>query len=375
MRRAASILLALAIIATFAASQTVSLASPTAQGQREVTALVGAGQDVLQVFGFFPHDLVVHAGDTVTWKINGDEIHTASFNATLVGGASGGIQDPPGPGGQMIPGFFAHPPSGPDDLELNPLMVFPTRFPGAPVETFSSDAFLSSGLLAKQPAPGAPPNDSFSLTFPTPGTFSYICIVHPDQMNGKVIVLSASADVPSQGDIDAAAQAEIAPLIALVTQAQAEGEMFTRREAGPGGTTFAFVRAGNSELVTGDPGIQVFDFMPKNVTVKTGDTVIWGATYFHTVSFVPRPPNPDLLNMVPQAAGPPRVFLNPVSFTPARPSPTFDPTKLYNSADIGAFSPGGFSWALTFDKPGTYEYVCLVHVDLGMKGTVTVVSK
>lgn len=71
MRRAVAALLTFATVATLTASPGASLASPAAQGPREVTALVGAGQDTLEVFGFFPHDLVVHAGDTVTWKING----------------------------------------------------------------------------------------------------------------------------------------------------------------------------------------------------------------------------------------------------------------------------------------------------------------
>src|SRR6266700_2708765 len=100
MRRALAALLTFAIVVT--ASPTASLASPAAQGPREVTALVGAGQDVFQILAFFPRDLMVHAGDTVTWKINGDEIHTATFNPTLLGDpAMGATQDPLGPGGQL----------------------------------------------------------------------------------------------------------------------------------------------------------------------------------------------------------------------------------------------------------------------------------
>ena len=44
----------------------------------------------------------------------------------------------------------------------------------------------------------------------------------------------------------------------------------------------------------------------------------------------------------------------------------------FNSADLGPFSAGGSSWALTFDRTGTYEYRCAIHGDLGMKGRVIV---
>ncbi|HEY3116452.1 MAG TPA: plastocyanin/azurin family copper-binding protein [Chloroflexota bacterium] len=37
----------------------------------------------------------------------------------------------------------------------------------------------------------------------------------------------------------------------------------------------------------------------------------------------------------------------------------------------GANQPGS-SYTLRFTQPGTYEYFCLFHYDLGMIGTVTV---
>ncbi len=32
----------------------------------------------------------------------------------------------------------------------------------------------------------------------------------------------------------------------------------------------------------------------------------------------------------------------------------------------------GDTYTLTFTQPGTHEYVCLLHVDFGMRGAVTV---
>ena len=67
--------------------------------------------------------------------------------------------------------------------------------------------------------------------------------------------------------------------------------------------------------------------------------------------------------------------LNPLEVIPSKPTATYDATKYYNSSDLGPFSPAGYSWSLAFDKPGTYEYLCLIHGDLGMKATITVLAR
>jgi plastocyanin len=49
----------------------------------------------------------------------------------------------------------------------------------------------------------------------------------------------------------------------------------------------------------------------------------------------------------------------------------YDPTQFFSSGNMNTPPRGGF-WTLTFETPGTYEYVCLIHQELGMKGTITV---
>jgi len=260
---------------------------------------------------------------------------------------------------------------------LNPQVAFPTRHPGEPVETYSGTGYFNSGLLSKMPPePGVPPNDTFSLTFDTPGTFPYLSLVAADRMIGTVEVVPADAtDVPDQAAIDARASAESVALLGLVQAARGQGQALARTEPGPGGASFSFVRAGNSEFISGDGRAQVIEFLPRDVTVKAGDTVVWGSTFFHTASFVPTTPLPEFVVPVPQDAGPPLLTINPQAANPAKPAPVFDSTRLFSSGVLGPFSPFGFSWALTFDRPGTFEYVCLVHAELGMKGTVTVVPR
>jgi hypothetical protein len=63
--------------------------------------------------------------------------------------------------------------------------------------TVTSDSgIFNSGSLA--------PGQSFSFTFPSAGTFTYHCTIHP-YMTGSIVVTSASTNVsPSTGSVNAA---------------------------------------------------------------------------------------------------------------------------------------------------------------------------
>jgi plastocyanin len=354
-----------------------TLAAPARQmAPTELTVLVGAGQDTQQLLNYFPASIRVHAGDTVTWNINGDELHSVSFtqNADFPPFPASS-QAPIGKPGERIPTFAVPlPGGGQTDLMVNPLLGFPTRPPGAPVETYSGFGFASSGLLQKQTPPGAPPNKSMSLVFDMPGTYNYLCLVHTDRMFGTIEVVPEDQDADSQDTITQRARAEIALEMALLGPAREVASM-TKKEPGPNNTTISYVRAGMSDVFSGDGRAQLMEFLPKELTVKTGDSVVWGSSYFHTITFPNTALAPEFILPTPQAAGPPALVLNPLEVLPAKPTATYDPTKYYNSSDLGPFSPAGFSWSLAFDKPGTYAYLCLVHKDLGMKGTITVVAR
>jgi plastocyanin len=61
---------------------------------------------------------------------------------------------------------------------------------------------------------------------------------------------------------------------------------------------------------------------------------------------------------------------------PVIPAGEFDGTEYFSSGLIGAGPlPGGTTFALTFTKAGSYEYVCATHEPLGMKGNITVVAE
>jgi plastocyanin len=135
------------------------------------------------------------------------------------------------------------------------------------------------------------------------------------------------------------------------------------------------VRAGNSQLQVGDFRVQLDEFLPKDLTVKAGDTIIWESIVAHTITFVPAPPVPENAPLAFGPDGTPRLLAPPELQDLVRPSAVYDPAQFYNSGNINSSSPRGSSFVLTFDRPGTYEYVCLIHQDRGMKGTITVVPR
>ena len=277
------------------------------------------------------------------------------------------------------------PGGGPTDLMLNPEQVFPTRFPGAPVETYSGAGFINSGIFSEvSPAPGIPPNDTMSVTFDTPGIYPYLCLVHPGSMFGSVVVLPPGAPAPfqadTQADIDTRADKESARLQARIDLArqQTEGRdpisLRLPTDPAPGGTNVVFVKAGATEMITADFNTQILEFFPQDLTIKAGDTVVWGSDYFHGITFDPSPTPAEFVIPEPQAQGPPILRLNDDVFLAAKPSAVFDASQYFNSADLGPFSPAGNSWSLTFDTPGRYEYFCVFHRQLGMEGTITVTA-
>ena len=370
------LLLAMALAALLGRSEPVKLAEAQqapAMGPRTVTVLVGGGHDVIVLDSFFPQTVRVRVGDTVVWKLNADANHD-SHTVTFAGGPFPGptLAVVGGGPGEVIPGL-AVPGGQPGEFMQNPAQAWPTRQSGAPVETYDGATYINSGHMRMHPrVPGMPASKEFSLTFTKPGVYRYVDTAHP-HMQGTVEVVSAdAADVPSQAEIDRQAKAETDHLLALIEKARDLGKTI-RSEPGPNGTTFWFVRAGVFDLSAEMRG-SLYEFVPKNLTVKAGDTVIWQALN-HTITFNPTPPAPELFIVRPRTDGPPLLVFNPRVFQPSKPAPVYDPPQYFNSATLGITIPRGTNWALTFDKPGVYEYFCSFHEPLGMKGTITVVAR
>ena len=352
---------------------TIAEAQQAKMVPRTVSVQAGAGQDTVEILAFLPEKVRVRVGDTVTWKFEGD-IHTVTF-ATGTKPAGLIIPSSQAPPGEVIPRVFLPVPGAPPGVNMmNPVLVYPTRKADQPVEEYNGTGYVNSGMMSKTTLfPGTPPIQTFSVTFDTPGTFQYLCLLHQEfGMRGTVEVVSATAgDVPSQADLDARAQQELATLHTLLEKAKGQG-IQGRSEPGPNNAKLWRVLAGNSLVDINDGRVQSSEFVPKDVTIQTGDTVIWESRFFHSVTFVPTPPPPDRFLPERLADGTMQLIRNPVIFNPARPAGVFDPTQVFNSGTIGTFPGPGITYALTFETPGIFKYFCGIHRDQGMEGTIIV---
>jgi plastocyanin len=119
-------------------------------------------------------------------------------------------------------------------------------------------------------------------------------------------------------------------------------------------------------------------FAPKYLDITVGDTVVFrdvDALEPHTVTFGPMAMLKQIANNpfrpVAQKAGPPLLTINPKWLLPTA-GHTYDGTGFASSGFMRvATPPYARSWSLTFTRPGTYHYICLVH-GVVMSGVVIV---
>ena len=361
------------LVANGGLADSAASASAAAQESRNLTVLAGAGQDTVMVTAFFPQNIRIRAGDTLTWKNESDQDHVVGFTqgSTPPGQLNPNVQAAPG---EDIPVANAPVPGRPGATMINPARAFPNVESGA---TYSGNTFITSGRLQRdRDWAGVPVPDTFALVFDTPGIYPYLCLVHAENMSGTIEVVAPSATVvPSQAEIDAVAQAEISVLLARVESGRRVQGASAQDEPGPNNSRFWYVRAGNSEQQLPDSRVHLLEFLPRDVTITSGDTVIWRSLHNHTVTFVPSPPAPAQFLPEVQSDGPAWMVRNNLIVERAKPAGVFNPAQYFNSGPLNPPNAGSTAWALTFETPGTFEYICGVHQELGMKGNITVLPR
>jgi plastocyanin len=138
------------------------------------------------------------------------------------------------------------------------------------------------------------------------------------------------------------------------------------------------VAAGIGEIVTmtggGSQTASLMRFVRDTIVVRVGDTVEWtnrDASINHTVTFGTEPadPRPFSSNVTPTSDGARQAIIS--SPLDSVNSGFLSPAPQERVGLAGA-PPGVTRFRVTFISPGTFNYVCAVHDELGMKGTVIV---
>jgi plastocyanin len=278
----------------------------------------------VQVNAFLPKELQIDVGDTVKWTVGSGEFHTVSF---LSGGAR--------------PDLIVVGPNGPD---FNPVVVAPSGG-----TSYGGTGYVNSGLLFQ--------GQSFGVTFTAPGDYPFVCLIH-SEMAGTLHVRPAGTPYPeTQAAYDQQARTEGAQLQARGLALQAQG-LAAAAQSRPGLAS----TAGTGALLPGTATLAVVRFLPQRLTVHAGQTVTWtnrDPEFPHTVTFGPEP------------GGGPLGAFPPIGASGGHATVSSNGTTV-NSGFIGAGLPGGTTFSATFPTPGTYPYICALHDDLGMTGTIVV---
>lgn len=304
-------------------------------------ATVGAQSNDLgrQALAFLPNEVWVHAGDSINFAFATAELHTVTF-----------LKQDQAPQ-QTRPANTVGCPGGsaPDGRTANP-------------SSFDGSSCINSGRAS---------SGTYTVTFPNVGNFKVVCLLHAN-MTGAVHVLSPAESLPyDQRSYDFLANRQANGLLAegakLAGQAVATAE-----QAGPND-----ISAGTGEVVAtggGSSTLAVMRFLRDSVVVHVGDSVEWtnlDPTTPHTITFGNEPANlnPPSANVTVASDGSRRATMSSVNdsvnsgFIQAAPQ---DRTNL-------AQAPLGLTrFRVTFNSPGTYNYICGLHDELGMVGKVIV---
>ncbi|HEV2358860.1 MAG TPA: plastocyanin/azurin family copper-binding protein [bacterium] len=291
----------------------------------------------LQGQDFYPRTITVNAGDTITWTKSTVLEHTVTF----LSGAKRPALLVPQPDNRVL---------------FNPAAAFPQGG-----KAYDGTGIVSSGVLE-------PAGAHYTVTFTTPGRYTYVCLLHPG-MQGTVVVQLAGAKLPmTQVGYGRAAAAQWAEALKAGGRLRAAWNVSTA--AAPSGTVYTAPMVGDSQA-----RITLLRFTPGPLRVKAGSTVRWvmkDPFEIHTVTFQGTGAVPQFLLLEQQAQGPPKIFFNPKILAPAG-GPRHTGNTYHNSQILLPVNPPGpTEYSLTFSKPGTYTYWCVVHVPEGMSGTVIV---
>lgn len=332
-------------------------ADDSAGGAKTWTVMVGGEADVQQLeegpagswqfMRFYPENLTINSGDTVVFKLHSAEPHTVTFPKT--GEKSPDLVIPETSGNRMI---------------LNPLAVMPQGG-----DSFDGSRLTGSGQLD----PGKDFPKEFKLTFTNPGEYEYFCAFHT-KMKAKITVQPQGSSYPqTQEEVDAKAK-DLLDKDTKDSETKKPADKVETTIGADGTTTY------NINIGYGDGILSYMRFIPKNLTIKEGDSVNWiqqDVDTPHTITLTSGQKEPEFVLPEPQPDGPPKLVLNPDLLMP-KGGNKYDGTGFINSGFLwGKESPmpGPRNFTLKFTKAGTYKYICALHDGMGMTAEIKVSSK
>jgi plastocyanin len=298
--------------------------------QAQWTASVGAqsADKGFQALAFLPNEIWIHAGDSITWTFEPDEIHTLTFLKA----------DQPRP-------FFAE---------------------GCP--GFSTDPATFDGSTCVTTPPMVN-GQTFTVIFPAAGNFKLTCLVH-ENMDGRIHVLGASEPLPhDQAFYNKQASEQKQEFLADASDdAHSAHALANSRHGVTAGAGEVTARAGGSSTVS------AMRFSHDNITIRAGQTVEWDnqdPVTPHTITF--GIPPEDVVNPSPDVTvdqdGARHAIIDSTSdsthsgFIVAAPQERLGLPQAPLSVT---------RFRVTFPNSGIFPYICVLHGGLGMVGNVAV---
>jgi plastocyanin len=290
-----------------------------------------------QALAFLPNEIWIHAGDSVMWQWDVDEIHTLSFLK-------------PGQVRQPFPFGCGHPPA---------------------TVVFATDPATVDGISPCVSTPPLVKGQTFTVQFPNTGDFELVCLVHPN-MTGVVHVLVSTEALPHDQSFYDQQSADHGRELLSDDHRERDLDMdhMTHGSA-------RMVTAGIGQVTAtagGSETLSVMRFLDGSMVIHAGDTVEWtnlDPATPHTITFGTEPgdPMPPSANVTVDMDGARHAVINL-------------PTDSAHSGFIAAApqertglaqAPLGVTrFRVTFPTKGVFPYICALHDDLGMKGTITV---
>ena len=309
----------------------VALIPQMVQAQWHATVGAQGPEKGHQALAFLPNEIWIHAGDSITWTFEADEIHTVTFLKAHQ------IRPPFDVG---CPGFSSDP------------------------ATFDGSTCVTTPPLVK--------GQTFTVNFPVAGNFKLTCLVH-ENMDGRIHVLRPSEPLPhDQAFYNRRAANERDDLLSDPIDRDAG------RDNQPNANIAKGVAAGIGEVMAtagGSETASVVRFISDPVYIRAGQTVEWNnldPVTPHTVTFGKEPegnPIPPSANVTVDSDGTRHAV---ITSTADSAHSGFIVAAPQERIGLHQTSLGVTRFRVTFPNAGTFPYICAIHDNLGMKGTVIV---